>query len=29
MAKETLKEENKRLTQELKEARSQVELWMK
>lgn len=29
MAKETLKEENKRLTQELKEARSQVELLMK
>lgn len=29
MAKETLKEENKRLTQELKEARSQVELLIK
>ena len=29
MAKETLKEENKRFTQELKEARSQVELLMK
>ena len=29
MAKETLKEENKRLTQELKEARSQVKLLMK